>query len=185
MRKYLIFIILIFLIYLIFPKSNASFDEPKDLKIADIILRKGIGAQSEVISQVLKSNLTHIGIISSTNPIKILHATYDDFDISGVVEFSWEQFAKGSKYIKIIRLNLSKNEKEELVKSLKTKLGNEFRISTDENNLYCTTFIAKDLQKYLNKDLKYIYLDNIFIKGKILPPKSFLELDHKVVYEKN
>lgn len=184
MKKYLVFIIIIFVFYLIISVDKTSkFNEPKNLELADIVLRKGIGAQSEVISQVLDSNLTHIAIISNTNPLKIIHATYDDFDANGVVEFSWEKFAKGSKYIKIIRLNLSKNEKDELVKNLKKQLGKDFKISTDEDNLYCTTFIAKELQKYLNKDLKYIYIDNIFIKGKLLPPKSFLDLDHSVIYE--
>lgn len=187
MKKYLLLIpLLLFFVVFLFTKENdkAIFIQPKNLHLADIVLRKGVGTQSEIISMILSSNLTHVGIVSSTNPIKIIHATYEDLGENGVVEFDWEQFSKGSKYIKIIRLNLDDEVKKKIVSSLKAKIGDDFKLTTDKDNLYCTTLIEKELKKHINVNLKYDYVDNLLLKGYILPPKSFLDLEHEIIYEK-
>ena len=48
------------------------------LEVGDIIFREGIGVESIIIQKLSKHNYTHIGLVISTKPIIILHATPDD-----------------------------------------------------------------------------------------------------------
>lgn len=180
--KKLIILINIFIFYLYFNLNISSFSIPNNLMLGDFILREGIGIESELIKLATNSKYTHIGIISSINPTKILHATYEDFGFSGVVQFDLKDFLNGAKEVKIIRLKNLK-DKEKLINDLKAKLKSDFVLDESENALYCTTYIYNDLKKYLNIELNKTYLDLPINKGYYLLPSEFLKLEHEVIFE--
>lgn len=174
--------LLFFYTYFNYDMNINTFTIPQNLEIGDLILREGTGSQSLLISKITHSKYTHIGIISSIHPIKILHATYDDLGENGVKEFSIKDFFKGAKQIKIIRLiDLSKEEKLLLIKNLKKYLNQDFNLSPKDNNLYCTTFIYKELEPLITEQLEKTYLDIPIATGYYLLPKSFLNLNHIVI----
>lgn len=154
-----------------------------DIKIGDLILREGTTLDSQLIKQFFNATYTHIGIISCEKPLKVLHATYDDLGKNGVVEFSWEDFLKGAKKIKIIRLDIE--NKNDILDNLKKQIGKEFKISTQNDNLYCTTFLWNELKKYIKVDLKYDKINIPFNQGYYLLPERFLDLEHTLIYENN
>lgn len=100
-----------------------------------------------------------------------------------MVEFSLEDFLKGAKKIKIIRLNIE--NKNDILDNLKKQIGKEFKISTQNDNLYCTTFLWNELKKYIKEDLKYDKINIPFNQGYYLLPERFLDLEHTLIYENN
>lgn len=175
---------IIFYIYFNFQPNISSFEIPKDIKKGDLVLREGIGLQSQLILYATKSNYSHLGIISSENPLKVLHATYQDLGQNGVKEFSFSDFLKGSKKIKIIRLNDINDENIDILLSkLFLYLNNDFDLNASENNLYCTTFIEKELSKIYKLNLDKTFINVPVFYGYYLLPESFLTLNHKVIYE--
>ncbi|KAA6224662.1 MULTISPECIES: hypothetical protein [unclassified Campylobacter] len=75
-------------------------------------------------------------------------------------------------------------QKEELVKNLKNEIGKEFVLSSDEDNLYCTTLLEKAIKPFLNFDLNYSHVQLLIFRGKYLYPKASYDDNNSVLIYK-
>lgn len=156
------------------------------LQVGDLVFRQGIGAESLIIEKLGNFPYTHIAMISSLEPLTLIHATTNDnANTPNQVIFSpFDEFLKQSKKIAIKRLDLNERQKEQILSFAKNKLGEEFELSSDENALYCTTFIEKALANVVEYKLSKSYVDFAYFRGYYLFPKAFFEDNRSVlIYE--
>lgn len=169
----------------------------QDLKLGDLILRKGKDADSHFICQVSGGNYSHIGMVTKLYPsIEITHATLNDKGVEdGVVVSSLENFfdSKAASKGLILRLDfINKDNVGKVIEEVSSHLGQSFLIEPSigispksEHSLYCTTLILKGISK-VNKDLylNWRYLDMPLMRGYYLYPQAFIESDKaKVIYK--
>lgn len=147
------------------------------LEIGDIILREGRGIESAVIQRLSNHPYTHIGLIVSTQPIIILHATPDDNPTkpNQVILSSLDEFLSHAKQIAIKRFDFSAKTREKIALEAPLWLGEPFVLSGDTSSLYCTTLLESILSPHIALNLPYEYIDFSAFKGTYLFPKAFFE----------
>jgi hypothetical protein len=174
--KSLLFKILFFILFL------PIFSEGFEVKVGDLIFRRGIDKDSDIISFLSNFEYSHIGVIISISPeIFIIHATTSDIgeeSKNAVIKSSFNNFIKNAKFYAIKRFNNLSNENINLVvKRLKNELGKPFILADkDEKNLYCTTLIQRAFDGVLLLNLPYEKVNVPFFSGKYLFPKAFWNL---------
>lgn len=183
----------LYFIYLFYPRINPPFtlsqrllDDIPKLEIGDIILRKGVGMESFVIEKLSHHRYTHIGLVISTQPIIILHASADDNPKkpNRVILSSFDEFLSKAQSIAIKRYVLSKQIQEKILLEAPLWLDREFVLSTDSNALYCTTLLESLLSPHITLNAQYEEIDFPAFQGKYLFPKAFYEDSESVlVYE--
>lgn len=182
-----IFLFFVLVIFLFFFQSTHSFSALytkklsseilSQIRVGDFIFRKGLDGDSEFIAYLSHSDFSHIGMIISTNPIQIIHATTNDNPKhkNQVIISPLSEFLHHSQYIAIKRLNLSKEKIVKIKKEALKYLGRDFVLSADERKLYCTTFLEKAIQMQMDFEVKYTYVNVPFLKGYYLFPQAFFE----------
>lgn len=150
------------------------------LKVGDLVLRFGVGADSYAIASVSHSQYSHVGIISATEPvITITHATtYDDAgaNFNGVVNVPWERFIEQATKVAIVRYPALKAEQyPKLQAFLAQQVGREFSLDPkNEQGVYCTTLVESALQPLIKLNVTRQSLDNVLATGDFLFPEAFL-----------
>ena len=182
-----IFLFFVLVIFLFFFQSTHSFSALytkklsseilSQIQVGDFIFRKGLDGDSEFIAYLSHSDFSHIGMIISTNPIQIIHATTNDNPKhkNQVIISPLSEFLHHSQYIAVKRLNLSKEKIVKIKKEALKYLGRDFVLSADERKLYCTTFLEKAIQTQMDFEAKYTYVNVPFLKGYYLFPQAFFE----------
>lgn len=164
----------------------ATLKDMPPLKVGDIILRQGVGADSKLIQHISSSRFSHIGIIVSINPTTILHATTNDnpSKLNQVLLSDINSFVSLSYAIAIKRFDLSQEQADLIVKYLLSQVGREFVLDTTQDKLYCTTIIESALSKHIKLDLPYTYIDIPLLRGYYLMPQSFYtNTQSKLIYQ--
>lgn len=155
--------------------SNKNLGDFKDFSLADLIFRQGIGYDSLVIQELSQSKYSHLGLIISTDPVLILHATTDDDPLKSdqVLVSSLEDFLSLSKSIALKRYDLSDEQKKLIVKKALQKEGEKFVLRAD--GFYCTSLIEQAFEDIYTLKLNKTKLDIPFLSGEYLLPKSLFE----------
>lgn len=156
------------------------------LQVGDLVFRQGIGAESLIIEKLGNFPYTHIAIVAKLEPLTLIHATTSDNanTPNQVILSPFDEFLKQSKKIAVKRLDLNETQKEQILSFTQSKLGKEFELSSDENALYCTTFIEKALASVMKYELSRSYVDFAYFRGYYLFPKAFFEDQRSVlIYE--
>ncbi len=177
------------------------------LKVLDIVLRAGIDLDSLLISQISGSPYSHIGVVISTQPLQILHASSSDtqnrvavseFDYflahaKGIAVKRYRYFAEFEGFESANLQGFSRNDKtknaknssvERVVAYLKSQIGKEFRLFSENDKLYCTTLIESALKQAFEPNLAYEKLDLSLLSGEYLFPKAFYDSNQSVlIYE--
>ncbi|WP_276890726.1 YiiX/YebB-like N1pC/P60 family cysteine hydrolase [Helicobacter japonicus] len=156
------------------------------LEVGDIIFREGIGIESIVIQKLSKHNYTHIGLVISTKPIIILHATPDDNPKkpNQVILSSFDEFLSRAQHIAVKRFSFSPTTRKQIASQSILWLGKPFVLHTDPNALYCTTLLERILSPFVTLNLVYDTIDVPAFRGAYLFPKAFFEDTHStLIYE--
>lgn len=164
----------------------ATLKDMPPLKVGDIILRQGVGADSKLIQHISSSRFSHIGIIVSINPTTILHATTNDnpSKLNQVLLSDINSFVSLSYAIAIKRFDLSQEQADLIVKYLLSQVGREFVLDTTQDKLYCTTIIESAIAQHIKLDLPYTYIDIPLLRGYYLMPQSFYtNTQSKLIYQ--
>ena len=173
--------LLFYKIYIDFFKKdieNIYIKLENDVKEGDLILRQGLDLDSSIISFMSDSKFSHIGIINSTEPLTVLHATTNDKESQNKATIQdMRDFLKESKNIKILRLKADEKTRLNILKEARKHLGRAFVLSSDKDKFYCTTFLEESIKAYFDIELKYTDVDFSLFKGKYLFPQSFNEND--------
>ncbi|MGX3045554.1 YiiX/YebB-like N1pC/P60 family cysteine hydrolase [Helicobacter sp. T3_23-1056] len=144
----------------------------------DIIFRKGTNQESALIASISKSHFSHIGIIVSTNPLLIAHATTDDNPTkqNQVIISSGYDFISQAILIGTKRIPLKPPLQDKIAKYALAQEGKDFVLSADKNALYCTTFV-RDAIRYASPSFAKQYDSTrevfAFMGGKYLLPSAF------------
>ena len=183
----------LYFIYLFYPRINPPLtlsqrllDNIPKLEVGDVIFRKGTGMESFVIEKLSNHRYTHIGLVISTQPIIILHASADDNPKkpNRVILSSFDEFLSHAQNIAIKRYPLSEKMRETILLEAPLWLDREFILSTDSNALYCTTLLESILSPHITLNAQYEEIDFPAFQGKYLFPKAFYEdLESTLVYE--
>lgn len=146
----------------------------ENLQKGDLIFRVGLDSDSAIISLFDKNGWSHVGFALSSEQI-IHSAPKDDFG-SGISVISTQDFIKGAKKIGIARYDLNSEQIEKIIQNLRSKLGQEFILSTDEENAqnYCTSFLQVGFASAgLELKLPKKQINLPFIKGAFIMPSAF------------
>ena len=176
--------------------TRAHLQGLPELKVLDIVLRTGIDLDSLLISQISGSPYSHIGVVISTQPLQILHASSSDTQ-NRVAVSEFDYFLAHAKGIAVKRyVNFWGFEQgdetqsadiqgfERVVAYLKSQIGKEFRLFNEGEKLYCTTLIENALKQAFEPNLAYEKLDLSLLSGEYLFPKAFYEDNQSVlIYE--
>ena len=162
--------------------TRAHLQGLPELKVLDIVLRTGIDLDSLLISRISGSPYSHIGVVISTQPLQILHASSSDTQ-NRVAVSEFDYFLAHSKGIAVKRYaNLG--DKERILGYLKAQIGKEFRLFDEDEKLYCTTLIENALKQAFEPNLAYEKLDLSLLSGEYLFPKAFYDSNQSVlIYE--
>jgi len=162
--------------------SAGEFVNLPELKVGDIIFRRGTGTDSEVIRVLSDFEFSHIGAVAEISPqIQIIHATtHDDIQkTDAVVIASFDEFTQNSANLAIMRIPLDENQTELVQKRLFSLLGEKFVLS--ENGLYCTTLIEKAFDGIIAPNLERETLNVPFMRNSYLFPKAFWNLPNSEI----
>ena len=176
-------LILAFLAFLPEKKQGLKMQDLKampELEVLDLVLRAGVDLDSLLIRQISNSPYSHIGVVISTKPLQILHASSSDTKNKvAISDFSY--FLAHTKAIAIKRYENLAN-KEQIINYLKAQVGKDFKLTNNKDALYCTTLIEKAFKQDLS--LSYKNIDMSLLSGKYLFPKAFYD-DNKsaLIYE--
>lgn len=162
------------------------------IQLGDWVLREGTGYESQLIKQLSGSHYSHIGVVSQVKPtIQIIHATTDDDPkhpnqviVSSLTEFTQSKWARSWAIYR--NTSLSPQQINESLHSLHQSVGQHFVIDVKENNpTYCTTIIYDSLPTSVQSQLFWQQVSLTVLKGEILFPNAFTELqDTKLIYRK-
>lgn len=157
------------------------------LEVGDLIFRRGDSLESMIISRVSHHHYTHLGLILSTDPLLIIHATTDDNPTAQnqVIISPLDEFLSHARSLAIKRLPLTRAQKDSIALSSRAQLGREFVIDEGSQALYCTTFVESVLAPHIALNLIYDDVNLPTWQGKYLFPRAFFELPQgNLMYEK-
>ena len=188
----LIFLALFFCaLWFFYDEKNDS--APRGLTIADlgdfpqlaeldVILREGVDLDSVVISKISQSPWTHVGIVVSSNPVEIIHASTTD-TANRVAKSTFADFLKNAERIAVKRYDLSPEKKAAILENLKAQVGKNFSFNQDAP-LYCTTLLENAFgREFLN--LEYQNISAPVLGGEYLLPSAFYDDKKSVLIFEN
>lgn len=153
------------------------------LKIGDVILREGCGADSLIIASVSGGRYTHVGMIIATQPVQVLHAAPDDDPLlpAQVIVSELADFLARARGIAIKRYPLSEMQRARLHEQALSWVGHPFVLSNGPEGLYCTTLIQRLLSPHALLALDCVELHLPFMGGCYLTPQSFFDDPHSLL----
>lgn len=164
--------------------STLSLNELNTLppfKVGDVVLRRGISADSLVITSLSSSRYSHSGIIAAVEPeVLITHATTDDdagARVSAVITVPLKLFVQEATALAVLRYPISDKDIHALQDRLKALEGQPFTLSSNPDSIYCTTIIARTLSPFTRTNLKWTHLNLPSAQGDFLFPEAFMQ-DH-------
>ena len=182
------FVFLGFLVFIAFFIQSTHYPQgiplqnlPKNLKsqfqVGDFVFRKGLDSDSVFIAYLSHSYFSHIGMIVSTQPLTIIHATTNDKPQhkNQVILSSLEEFLSQSRTFGVKRLKVNPKIRAEIAKKAQSYLGQPFILKSDSTSLYCTTFLEESIKAYLDFEVPYMQINFPILGGKYLFPQSFWE----------
>lgn len=156
--------------------SKKSFDNLPQLQVGDVLLRMGTGVDSYVIVTATDSTYSHVAMVASVNPIKVIHATTDDVDESKnmVIEQSLEDFLDNARSLGVMRYPLDEKDRSKIATYLQKKLGIAFVLNGAEGDFYCSTLVYEALSQVQDMTMfKTVFVDSAFLEGYFLLPDAF------------
>ncbi|PIT16927.1 YiiX/YebB-like N1pC/P60 family cysteine hydrolase [Snodgrassella alvi] len=162
------------------------------LMIGDWVVRLGTINDSRWISNLGKSEYSHIGMIVQLHPkILVVHATTDDGEsasnqviVSELERFLSPELAQKGAIIRPMFLN--QKQKQQIAAFVLNQRGKSFILSSkDEPHLYCTTLLSDSIvQFHPSFKPKWNYISAPFFKGEYLFPQAFVDYpDVKMIYQ--
>ncbi len=151
------------------------------LSVGDVLLRQGIGADSEIISRLSGGDYSHSGMVAAVSPqVVIIHAAAaDDPDPARhhqVIVSSLPDFAGRAVRLAVRRYPLTAEQRQEIGLYLYSMLGEPFVLDGRENALYCSTLILRALSPYFEPGpLVFEDLQVPLFRGRYLYPQKFME----------
>ncbi|WP_181882595.1 MULTISPECIES: YiiX/YebB-like N1pC/P60 family cysteine hydrolase [unclassified Helicobacter] len=160
-----------------FSTSQAVEILSQNAESGDFILRKGRNTESVVIARLSDSLFSHIGMVVSTNPFLIIHATTDDNPNfpNQVIISPLEEFLEQGKVFALLRLKAPQSMREMLAMDSKEHLHRAFVLDTSDSRLYCTSFLETLIAKHMSISLPYTQISAPIISGEYLFPQAFYE----------
>ncbi len=149
----------------------------KNAESGDFILRKGCNTESVVIAHLSDSLFSHIGMVISTNPFLIIHATTDDNPNfpNQIIISPLAEFLNQGKIFALSRLKAPQSIREALVIDSKEYLHRAFVLDTSDSKLYCTSFLESLIAKHMPISLPYTQIAVPLVSGEYLFPQAFYE----------
>lgn len=185
--SFVLFFSLIVTLLLFKPHRQISLENlhlPK-LQKGDLVFRKDLDSQSLEISKLSQNSYSHIGMITSTNPLLVIHSSGTSKQNEQIVLSSFQDFINSSTQIAIKRPKYSEKTKEKIIDSLYENIGKNNNYKIKDNGLYCTLFLKENISKFTNFNPKYTKINNSIIDGLFLFPKAFYDDNQSVlIYEK-
>ncbi|WP_156846666.1 hypothetical protein [Campylobacter ureolyticus] len=137
---------------------------------------------SFLIAKASDFKYSHVGVILSLNPTKIIHSLLGK-NKNGVIIENLDDFLENATDFGVARVKfLDKNNTSIFLNNLKLKLGNKF--SLDKNGLYCTTFIVNELNKFKKMNLSYTKVNLPLLENEYLFPKAIWNNENiEIIYE--
>ncbi|OBV28685.1 hypothetical protein BKN38_09235 [Helicobacter sp. CLO-3] len=163
----------------IFSTSQAIEILSNNAESGDIIFRQGLNTESVIIAYLSDSLFSHIGMVISTNPFLIIHATTDDdprFPNQVIISPLQEFLAQG-KVFALSRQRLAKSVREAIAADSRAYLHRAFVLDTSESRLYCTSFLESIIVKRTPISLPYARVSMPVVAGEYLFPQAFFESD--------
>ncbi|MGX2984883.1 YiiX/YebB-like N1pC/P60 family cysteine hydrolase [Helicobacter sp. 23-1048] len=162
-------------------KRTPADIEPIALKISqnaevgDLIFRKGLNTESDIITYISHSPFSHIGMIVSLEPLSVIHATTDDDKNAPnqVIISSLENFLSQAQAVGLRRLDLPQEIRTAMARDSLRYLAKPFVLSTDSTRFYCTTFLLEVISQQTEFEVDFINVDFAFLGGEYLFPSAF------------
>lgn len=151
-----------------------------DLKVGDVILRKGVGADSYIINEISHSNYSHVGVVSQINPrVEITHATTADdagSPFEGVITVPIANFVSEARALAIVRYEqIKESAYPQISEYLHSQEGKVFDLSNDPDATYCSNLVYFALKPHTKTDLKYTFYEMLTFSGNYIFPQAFLD----------
>lgn len=143
-----------------------------NLENSDIVFRLGKGYFSNYFRKYASKDkiFSHIGIVSvENNNTFVYHSEASELTgVGGIKKELLTEFIKDSEKIAFFRTNLTSVEKEKIIQQVKLyhskNIAFDLSFDIDNNNeMYCTEFVAKSINNGLKKN---IISPNLIIKDK-------------------
>lgn len=143
-----------------------------NLENSDIVFRLGKGYFSNYFRKYASKDkiFSHIGIVSvENNNTFVYHSEASELTgVGGIKKELLTEFIKDSEKIAFFRTNLTPVEKEKIIQQVKLyhskNITFDLSFDIDNNNeMYCTEFVAKSINNGLKKN---IISPNLIIKDK-------------------
>lgn len=143
-----------------------------NLENSDIVFRLGKGYFSNYFRKYASKDkiFSHIGIVSvENNNTFVYHSEASELTgVGGIKKELLTEFIKDSEKVAFFRTNLTPIEKEKIIQQVKLYHSKNitFDLSFDihnNNEMYCTEFVAKSINNGLKKN---IISPNLIIKDK-------------------
>ena len=160
------------------------------LEVGDWVLRMGTETDSLLIRQIGGGDYSHIGVIVAITPqIMVIHATTQEplqTPSDGVLLTPLTYFVasdRASAYAVIRPQFLTASQKQQMVQSLKQKVGQPFVLrEKSKPHLYCTTLLENEIRK-VSPDFspQWQLVDTPIFRGEYLFPKAFVDYPDTVV----
>lgn len=162
-------------------KRTPADIEPIALKISqnaevgDLIFRKGLNTESDIITYISRSPFSHIGMVVSLEPFSVIHATTDDDKNAPnqVIISSLENFLAQAQAVGLRRLDLPQEIRIAMARDSLRYLAKPFVLSTDSTRFYCTTFLLEVISQQTEFEVDFINVDFAFLGGEYLFPSAF------------
>ena len=184
----LLFVIFICLGFCLYIKQNQKARElllantrevalkiTQNAQIGDLIFRKGMNVESDIITYISHSPFSHIGMVVSLEPFSVIHATTDDDKnaLNQVIISSLEDFLAQAKVVGLKRLDLPQETRLKIAQDSLNYLTKPFVLSTDSTRFYCTTFLLDMILQKTEFEVEFINVDFAFLGGEYLFPSAF------------
>lgn len=188
-KKIFPFLLIFFILVGFFTYKNTKLKSPNfsyipEFKLGDLIFRHGKTMDSFLIAKASDFKYSHVGVILSLNPTKVIHSLPDDYkNKNGVIIENLNDFLENATDFGVARVKfLDKNNTSVFLNNLKLKLGSKF--SLNKNGLYCTTFIVNELNKFKKMNLSYTKVNLPLLEKEYLFPKAIWNDENiEIIYE--
>lgn len=152
-------------------------------EVGDIIFRRGLNTESDIITYISHSPFSHIGMVVSLEPFSIIHASTDDdkMHLNQVIISSLEDFLTQGNSVGLRRLDLPQELRAKIAEDSLAFLTKPFVLSTDSTRFYCTTFLLDIISQRVDFEVDFINVDFAFLGGEYLFPSAFW--NHKKTFE--
>lgn len=147
----------------------------QNAEVGDLIFRKGLNTESDIITYISRSPFSHIGMVVSLEPFSVIHATTDDDKNAPnqVIISSLKDFLAQAQAVGLRRLDLPQEIRIAMARDSLRYLAKPFVLSTDSTRFYCTTFLLEVIAQQTEFEVDFINVDFAFLGGEYLFPGAF------------